>query len=167
MENQPPKKFEIDAEVRDKIRKTIGDLMKEKMIIQQALNAKNQEETARLETLFLELLEVVDSLEFLLEYLRTNPEPDARAIARFPQLIGGIQKKLLNSLNKREVNPIDFRGEKPDFEVCKVVDREIRPDLENETVIQIVRRGFQYGDRLLRPVEVIVSKSENSESPEN
>lgn len=163
MDNQSPQKFEILAEVRDEIRDKMGLLLKEKMSLQQTLSGKEQEEKARLETLFLELLEVVDSLDFLLEYLRNNPEPDEKAIARFPKLIGSIQKKLLNSLERREVHPIEFGEEKPDFEVCKIVDREVRPDLENETVTQIVRRGFRHSDRLLRPVEVIVSKSDNPE----
>ncbi|CDM92685.1 MAG: nucleotide exchange factor GrpE [Limnospira sp. PMC 1291.21] len=153
-------KLEIPAELRDEIQQKIGQLLQEKTLMQQALMGKEQEEFARLEMLFLELLEVVDSLDFLMEYLHNNPQPDPKAIARFPQLIGSIHKKLLNTLEKREVLTIDFQGEKPDFDVCKIIDREVNPDLENETITKIVRRGFQYGDRLLRPVEVIVSKSE-------
>ncbi|MEB3886229.1 nucleotide exchange factor GrpE [Lyngbya sp. CCY1209] len=164
MDNLPPKNLQISADVRDEIKAKIGTILKEKMSLQQSLAGKEQEENARFEALFLELLEVVDSLDFLIEYLRNNPEPDEKAIARFPKLIGSIQKKLLNSLERREVHPIEFGEEKPDFEVCKIVDREIRPDLENETVTQIVRRGFRHSDRLLRPVEVIVSKSDNPET---
>ncbi|MDT9182377.1 nucleotide exchange factor GrpE [Arthrospira platensis] len=153
-------KLEITAKFRDELQTIIGQLFKEKTLMQQELMEKEQEENARLETLFLEFLEVVDSLDFLIEYLHNNPEPDPKAIARFPQLIATIQKKLLNTLEKREVITIDFQGKKPDFEVCKIIDREVNGDLENETITKIVRRGFQYGDRLLRPVEVIVSKSE-------
>jgi molecular chaperone GrpE len=48
--------------------------------------------------------------------------------------------------------------DKPNFEFCRVVDREIRDDIEEQTITKIVRQGFQLDNQTLRPIEVITSK---------
>jgi molecular chaperone GrpE len=58
-----------------------------------------------------------------------------------------------NFLERREVKLIEFQGDKPDFDFC-----EIRDDLEEKTITQIVRKGFRFGESTLRPIEVITSK---------
>jgi molecular chaperone GrpE len=41
-----------------------------------------------------------------------------------------------------------------------VVDQEVRPELAPQTITQVVRQGFRWHDRVLRPTEVIISKPE-------
>jgi molecular chaperone GrpE len=72
--------------------------------------------------------------------------------------LGTIQSKLLTILERREVTLIDYQGDKPDFDFCQVIDTEIRDDLEEKTITQIVRKGFRVGENTLRPIEVITSK---------
>ncbi len=78
-----------------------------------------------------------------------------------PLSLDSIQRMLLFILEQRQVHPIDFQGNQPNFNLCQVLGREVRNDLEDQTITKIVRRGFHWGDKLLRPVEVITSQQKD------
>ncbi|MBD2138175.1 nucleotide exchange factor GrpE [Anabaena sp. FACHB-1237] len=66
----------------------------------------------------------------------------------------------MNILGKREVFTIELEiGREPDFNVCCVLDREETKDLADQTITKIVRRGFQWQEKFIRPPEVITAKS--------
>lgn len=151
--------FSLTGEQRDHLLQELKQLLKERVSLQQALREqKNLTESAN-EELFLELLEVVDALDFLLNYLGTSAETLPPSWKSLPKSVNSVQKKLLSILEKRQVIPINFQDSKPDFSLCRVVEREIRDDLEEQTIIKIIRRGFRLGQKLLRPVEVIIAGS--------
>jgi molecular chaperone GrpE len=154
-----PQMFGLSGEQRDRLLQAIGLLLKERVLWQQGLREQQEESATANEEIFLELLEVVDALEFLLNYLTDSSESISPAWQGLPKSVASVQKKLLGILEKRQVNPIDFQETKPDFSLCRVVDREMRDDLENRTILKIVRRGFRLGNKLLRPVEAIASSS--------
>ncbi len=154
------KTLAFPKELRENIIHELGKLLKDRASLQQTLREQQSQEQMEKEKLFLELLEVVDALDFLLESIHLNPEHSPQLVQRLPRSISSIQKKLLNILHRRQVTPIEFEATQPDFEICKVVDREIRNDLEPQTITKIVRQGFQIDKKILRPVEVITSKLE-------
>ncbi|MFM5900721.1 MAG: nucleotide exchange factor GrpE [Dolichospermum sp.] len=39
------------------------------------------------------------------------------------------------------------------------MDQEERTDIPDQTITKIVRRGFYWGEKVLRPAEVITAKS--------
>ena len=158
--NHPTENHLISSEILDRIVNKIGTLLKQEVSLKQTLREQDSENQAANEELFLELLEVVDALDFLMEYMANNPDPSPQFIQRLPKSVGNVQKKLLNILGKRQVTPIELEGNQPDFEVCKVVDREIKPDLSPQTITKVVRQGFRVNDKVLRPIEVITSKLE-------
>jgi molecular chaperone GrpE len=151
--------FKLSQEQRDRLLQEIGNLLKERGTLQQSLREQHSKATTANEELFLELLEVVDTLEFLLNYV-ANHEPSPQSWERLPKSLASIEKKLLMLLERRQVNSIDYSATQPDFTLCRVVDREVRSDLENQTITKVVRRGFRLGNKLLRPIEVITSKTE-------
>ena len=159
MENNSTSNFlQINPELREHIINQLGQLLKDKASLQQTLREQQSQEQLEKEQLFLELLEVVDSLDFLLESLNLNAQPSPQFIQRLPKSISSIQKKLLNVLHRRQVTPIEFEETQPDFNICKVVEREIRNDLEPQTITKVVRKGFKIDKKILRPIEVITSK---------
>jgi len=151
--------FKLSQEQRDRLLQEIGNLLKERGVLQQSVREQQVKATTASEELFLELLEVVDTLEFLLNYV-ANHEPSPQSWERLPKSLASIEKKLLMILERRQVNSIEFSATQPDFTLCRVVDREVRSDLENQTITKVVRRGFRLGNKLLRPIEVITSKTE-------
>ncbi|MBZ8180427.1 nucleotide exchange factor GrpE [Oscillatoria salina] len=153
--------FYLSSSQRDEILQELGNLLKDKVSLQQTLQQEQEQTTAANEELFLELLDLFDTLEFLLDYLTENPEPNAQFLKRLPKTIEVVKKKLLLILERREVRAIDFQENKPDFTLCRVVDCEINNEIEEDMITKIVRKGFSLGDKILRPVEVITSKKED------
>ena len=158
MTTEPLPALQFDREQRDLLQQELGDLLREKMLLKQSLQQQSKQTAAEREKLFLELLEVFDAIEFFLNYLAENPEPSPKFIKRLPKTIGTIQKKLLNILERRQVEPIELEDTKPDYSICQVVDCEERADLEEHTITKIIRPGFRIEDRILRSVEVITAK---------
>lgn len=153
-------KFEINEEQRQQLIEEISTLMKQRVLLQQALRKQEEEATTANEEIFLELLEVLDSLEFLVNYMKENLESVPKSWTYLPKSLGSIENKLFSVLAKRKVNPIDIEETQPDFNLCKVVAQEVRNDLENQTITKVVRKGFYLENKVLRPVEVIISKKE-------
>ena len=143
---------------QQELQNELGSLLREKNLLGQAIQKEKGNAQVFKEELFLELLELFDTIESLLNYLNENPEVNPQFAKRLPKTIGTIKKKLLVILARREVIPIDFQEGKPDFRYCQVVDREERSDLEEQTITKIVRQGFLLDDKILRPTEIITSK---------
>lgn len=151
----------ITQELRDLLMQEIGTLKKQNVSLQQSLREQQTGAAATTEDIFLEILEVGDALEALLDYLANNPNPSPEFLGRLPKSLGAVHRKFLSVLKKRQVVSIELvEGTQPDFDLCRVVDREVRTDLPDQTVTKIVRRGFYLGEKILRPTEVITSKPE-------
>lgn len=155
----------ISQENLDLTIQTIGNLQNEKVSLQQSLREQQTQTAANTEDLFLELLEIADALEALLNYLKQNPNPSPEFIQRLPNSVGAVNRKFLGVLGKRQVLPIEIelQNTQPDFNLCRVVDREVRNDMADQTITKILRQGFSLGEKILRPTEVITSKSEVGE----
>ena len=150
--------YKISAEERLIIQEELAALYHKRGILTQQIQEQKQQHQAQNEEIFLEMLEIFDSLEFLLNYLQDNPKLTPEAIKRLPKSIQSIQKKLLLTLAKRKVKKIELTDEKPDFNFCQVIDQEIRDDIAEHNITKITRQGFDYDGKILRPVEVIVAK---------
>ncbi len=153
------KQLSVNSEQRDNLLDELCSLLREQFAVKQMLREQQDKSLAEKEELFLELLELFDSLEFLVNYVTENPKLSPKQIKRLPKSLASVQKKLLNILERRQVKLINFQDSKPDFSVCQVVEREIRNDLEEQTITKIVRQGFLYDDKVLRAIEVITAKT--------
>ncbi|MBC6431799.1 nucleotide exchange factor GrpE [Nostoc sp. HG1] len=151
----------ISQEKLDLTIQEINNLKKDKVLLQQSLREQQNKTAANTEDLFLELLEIGDALEALLNYLEQNPNLSPEFIQRLPKSVGAVNRKFLGVLGKRQVLPIEIelQNTQPDFNLCRVVDCEVRNDIADQTITKIVRRGFSLGEKILRPTEVITSKS--------
>ncbi|MBD2355904.1 nucleotide exchange factor GrpE [Tolypothrix sp. FACHB-123] len=152
------KKFKLNEGEREHVLQEISSLLKIKFALKQTIHQQQQQAHAESEELFLELIEFFDALEFLHNYMSENLESLNPSGQHLLATIANIENQLLQILQKQAVQLIDFQENQPDFRYCKVVDIEVRNDLENQTITKIIRRGFSMGDKILRPVEVIVSK---------
>ena len=108
-----------------------------------------------LERFAAELLPVRDSLELgLAAFAAEGADPE--------KLREGVEltlQMLTNAMGKfeiREVNPRDERFN-PDFH--QAMSLQERADVEPNTVVTVVQKGYLLNDRLLRPAMVIVSKA--------
>ncbi|WP_375479765.1 nucleotide exchange factor GrpE [uncultured Nostoc sp.] len=154
----------LSQENRDLTIQEINNLKRDKVVLEQSLREHQTQTAADTEDLFLELLEIADALEALLDYLKNNADPNPEFIQRLPKSVGAVNRKFLGVLGKRQVLPIELQSTQPDFNLCRVVDREVRNDVADQTITKIVRQGFSLEEKTLRPTEIITSKSEIGES---
>jgi molecular chaperone GrpE len=152
-------KFELSAENKLQLENQLRIDAKQLEELKQALRQQGQKFQAEKEQIFLELLEVFDTLEYPIDYLKNNPEVSPQFIKRLPKSLAAIQEKLSIALARQQVTPIVLEDTTPDFSCCQVVGREDRTDLADQTITKIVRQGFRYGNKILRPVEIITAKN--------
>ncbi len=106
-----PQTYVLNQEVRDRLQQELGTLYKERISLQQSLREQQTQATAANEDLFLELLEVGDALELLLDYLANNPNPSPEFLQRLPKSLGAVHRKFLSVMKKRQVIPIELKGD--------------------------------------------------------
>ena len=102
-----------------------------------------------------DLLPVVDNLERALE---ASTGSDAEGIAAVVEGVELTLKSLVDVLTKNGVTPVDPHGEPFDPQVAQAMSMIENPDVEPNTVIAVMQKGYLLKDRLLRPAMVMVSK---------
>ncbi|WP_447530098.1 MULTISPECIES: nucleotide exchange factor GrpE [unclassified Vreelandella] len=117
--------------------------------------AEAEAEKARkfaLEKFVKELLPVVDSLEKALE----NMQEDATDVHR--EGVSMTLKMQLDVLNKFGVESVEPHGEPFDPQVHEAMTMVPNPELEPNTVMDVMQKGYLLNGRLVRPAMVVVSK---------
>lgn len=124
-------------------------------------NYKKRSERARAESIkyanepFMKaLLPVIDNLERALEHAKKDNADDRQS------LIGGIEmvlKQFENIMDRFGVKSIEASG-KFDPQHHEAVMVETNDELENNTILSQLQKGYIFQDRLLRPAMVVVSK---------
>jgi molecular chaperone GrpE len=101
-----------------------------------------------------ELLPVVDNLERALEAAVRNEDNQA--------MIEGVEltlKSLTDVLAKHGIESIDPMGAPFDPQTAQAMSMIDNPDVEPNTVIAVMQKGYSLNGRLLRPAMVMVSKA--------
>jgi len=102
-----------------------------------------------------ELLPVVDNLERALESASGDDE-QLRPIAEGVEL---TLKSFLNALGKFNIEPVDPAGEPFDPQYHQAMSSVENPDVEPNTVVAVMQKGYTLNGRLVRPAMVMVSKA--------
>ena len=103
------------------------------------------------ESLLDALLPVIDNLEMALKHAADTTDG----------LVQGVEitlRELLRVLEKFSVTPIPAAGRAFDPAVHHAMSQVERADVAHHTVVEEFRKGYTYGDRVLRPSLVAVSK---------
>jgi molecular chaperone GrpE len=110
------------------------------------------------ENLLKELLPVLDNLERALEHGRQSEAPEA--------LMDGldlVSQDFFKVLGRFGVTPIDSVGEPFDPAYHHAMMEEEVPEVEDQTVLKELQKGYLLQNRLLRPAMVVVSR--NADKP--
>lgn len=78
----------------------------------------------------------------------------------------GIRKQLLDIFDSYQVTAIDTIQIPLDFKIHDAVLRVVNDDLPDDTVLQIVQKGYRMNGEVIRPAKVIVSKITPPPAPE-
>lgn len=106
------------------------------------------------ETILKDLLPVMDNLERALEHAVEEGGPEA-AIVKGLEL---TSQELWKVLERHGVERVDALGKPFDPELHEAMMQQEDPDVEDNTVIGVLQKGYLFHGRLLRPSMVIVSK---------
>ncbi len=120
--------------------------------------AEQEAEKARkfaLEKFVKELLPVVDSLEKALESM----QDDASEVHR--EGVSMTLKMQLDVLSKFGVESIEPQGEPFDPQVHEAMAMVPNPELDPNTVMDVMQKGYLLNGRLVRPAMVVVSQKAN------
>jgi molecular chaperone GrpE len=108
------------------------------------------------ENLVKDLLATVDNLERAIGHARESADGDLEALLQGVEL---VQRELLSTLSKHSVNEVEARGKPFDPAVHEAVAQLPDGSVAVNTVIEVLQKGYQLRDRLLRPTSVVVSKA--------
>ena len=107
-----------------------------------------------------ELLPVRDSLEMGLD--AAQGEADVNKIREGTEL---TLKMLVQAMSKHGIEAVDPEGERFDPERHQAMSMQENAELEPNTVMTVMQKGYDLNDRLLRPAMVTVSRAPASEPP--
>lgn len=111
-----------------------------------------QEVEAEKEALLRDALPVADALD--LAFIHASPEEDNRSILQGVELI----RNMLNTFfTKYDMRAIDAWGQPFDPRLHEALGVERHPKVPPNTVVRVERKGYLYGDKLLRPAQVVVT----------
>jgi molecular chaperone GrpE len=108
------------------------------------------------QNLFKDLVSVVDNLERAIAHARESGGGD---LASFLQGVELVQRELLNVFEKNHVTEIDALGKLFDPSLHEAMAQVESGTVPPNTVIDVLQKGFQLRDRLVRPARVIVAKA--------
>ena len=109
-----------------------------------------------IERLLQNLLPVLDSLEKAVEVSEAAASDDDD-----PQLEGIrlCSKLFVDVLTREGVEALDPLGEPFDPNLHEALSMIENPDLEPNSVMAVIQKGYRLNERLVRPAKVMVSKS--------
>ena len=123
------------------------------------IKKRQERETAELrqfanENLLKEFVPVLDNLERALEHGRQSEAPEA-----LMEGLDLVNQDFLKVLGRFGVTPINSVGERFDPAYHHAVMEEEAPEVEDQTVLKELQKGYLLQNRLLRPAMVVVSRN--------
>jgi molecular chaperone GrpE len=103
-----------------------------------------------------EFLPVMDACERALESFKENHGDQAR-LQKYREGVELLYKQLGNTLNRLGVVTLEAKGQKFDPNLHEAFTHLETQEFEDNTVIEELRRGYMYKERLLRPAQVVVA----------
>ena len=111
-----------------------------------------QEVEAHKEALLRELLPVADGLD--LAFMHTPDRKDNRGILQGIEMVQNILNKFFAD---HGVKAIDAWGKPFDPRLHEAIGVMSHPKFAPNTVVKVEQKGYLYGDKLLRPAQVVVT----------
>ena len=138
---------------RDEIQKILGMLD-----YSTELSEQRAEHHREMSGLLLSLLDVMDSFDRL---LGEDPCAAEQGVAGTCRLIARQLSAVLEGAGVRAVQPM---GTAVDPRAHEVVGVQPAPASQGGIVLEVIRRGYEWHDRLLRPAQVIIGGSDEEDS---
>ena len=90
-----------------------------------------------------------------------NENTDIKSVQDALNLIHNNLKSVFESLEIKVINPLDDLFNPQFHEAVYVIDKE---GAQNNQVVEVISKGFQLGNIVLKPARVVISKKSNKEN---
>ncbi len=129
------------------------------------LNYK-KEETERMEgflknglgMVILKMLPILDSFDMASSFIAGAKSGKEKQVKQVSHGFLKIKVQLEDLLKEQGLEEIKVLGEKMDLGVCEVAGEAKNKNVESGTVMEVIRKGYKFYDRIIRPAKVIVSR---------
>ena len=111
-----------------------------------------------------DLLSAVDNLDRALEHGAQNAGDEVKGILDGVEL---VRREILGAFAKHGIQQIEAEGQIFDPAVHEAMGQVPMAGVPNNTVIQVLEKGYRIHDRMLRPARVIVSRAIEGEAGES
>jgi molecular chaperone GrpE len=151
-------------EMRDKYLQSLAEMENTRRIAKEDVDKAKK---FALNNFATSLLEVADNLNLaIISYSDKINQIEDKTLKNFLQGVVMTEKILMKVFAHHQIKPIeDPLHKKFDPQLHEAVIKEPNPDLQNDTVSRILKRGYYIHDRVLRPTNVVVV--ENDLNPPN
>lgn len=100
------------------------------------------------------LLPILDNFDRALKIKTEGSE-------KFLEGFNMIYENLISILSSKGITELDCLNKKFDPNIMNAVVTEVNNELEENTVLEVLQKGYMYNDRLIRPAMVKVSEKES------
>ncbi len=130
---------------------------REIVALKQELSDREDAFDRREQTFLLDLLEIADAFDVLESNMAGKQDSLDKTGRRLVKNMKAIKRKLLRLLASRNIEPLELEGSHAQIRQCKVVSTDADPDLDNETIITVQKKGYVDTARgtILRKAEVV------------
>ena len=137
--------------------------------LSQSIHACKENNFNREKDFLLNIFEVIDAFDNLEETISAKEKDLDKTSLRIVKSIRSIYRKLKRILEDKKIVPLDFPDNKASMEKCIIVETEENSELENETIISIVKKGYINTEEkvILRKAEVITAVNDNENNFKN
>lgn len=104
----------------------------------------------------IEFLPVLDACERALKSFDEGQRA-AEGLQQYEEGVQLLYKQLIETMSRVGVVPMEVEGKQFDPHMHEALSREENLELEDNTIVKELRRGYLFKDRLLRPAQVIVA----------
>ena len=116
------------------------------------------------ENLVKDLLSTVDNLERAIEHSEQNANADLRGLLQGVDL---VRRELLAALGKHGVSVIEAQDQVFDPTLHEAMGQIPDDSVPPGTVIQVLQKGYQLHDRMLRPARVMVAAAKREQDADD
>ena len=110
-----------------------------------------------------DLLSTVDNLDRAIDHVQRSEGGDFEGLLQGVEL---VRRELLAALTKHLVTEIQAQGEPFDPSLHEAMAQKTDASVAVNTIIEVLQKGYQLHDRLLRPTRVVVAAAPEAEDSE-
>ncbi|HTY61509.1 MAG TPA: nucleotide exchange factor GrpE [Acidobacteriota bacterium] len=107
-------------------------------------------------SVLIEFLPVLDACERALKIF-DDVQQAAAGLQHYQEGVQLLYRQLLDAMGRIGVVPMEVEGKQFDPHMHEALSREENLELEENTIVKELRRGYLFKDKLLRPAQVIVA----------